>query len=207
MTRARRLHHSSDGPGQRGFTVVELMMSLAVLVVGIGGIIAMQKVTVSTNLHAKSLATATRIAQAWQDQLMTEGSLWTQSTGITNTTWLKFASSSPGTWVRPTWTGTVSSGNGLVQPFGAAFDALGNPLVDASVAQAHFCVHILLQPVYPIAGRLGMIRTTVRVLWPRVQGTYPTTNFCATTQNPALIGAEIENYHSIYQTSAVRVRR
>ena len=53
----------------RGYTMVELMMALGILAIGVSGIIAMHKVTVAANQHAKNLAVASHIAQAWQEQL------------------------------------------------------------------------------------------------------------------------------------------
>lgn len=182
-------------------------MSLAVLAIGLAGIIAMQKVTVSTNLHAKSLATATRIAQAWQDQLMTESSLWNRQNGLLYTPWLGLASTAEGTWKRPSWSGAATSGSGLVQPFGAGFDALGNPVTDPNITQAQFCAHILLQPVYPLNSGLGVVRITVRVLWPRATGSFASTHFCSPDSDVDELGADIQNFHVIYQTSAVRIRR
>ena len=79
----------------RGYTIVELMMSLSVLAFGVTGVIAMQKVTVSSNRNAKDLAIATRIAEAWADQLATDASLWTVDVNGNSTrpstTWLKLA--------------------------------------------------------------------------------------------------------------------
>ena len=50
---------------QAGYTMVELMMALALLTVGVLGIVSLQRVTVVSNGHAKRLATAQRIAQTW----------------------------------------------------------------------------------------------------------------------------------------------
>src|SRR5690606_31396949 len=48
---------------ERAYTAVEVLMSLAVLAVGVTGIIATEKVTLTANVHAKNLAIATRIGQ------------------------------------------------------------------------------------------------------------------------------------------------
>ena len=56
----------------RGYTAVELMLSIGLFAIGVTGIIAMQKLTVVSNQHAKNLAIATNIAEAWLDQLATE---------------------------------------------------------------------------------------------------------------------------------------
>jgi type IV pilus assembly protein PilV len=187
------------------------MMSLAVLAVGVSGIIAMQKVTATTNLHAKSIATATRIVQAWQAQLMVDGSLWripqvqsgAQSTTLANlnnnTFWLKHQRTDA-TWFRPEYDTN--------RAFGAAFDALGNPVADANLAQAHFCVHLQVVPLTrlenPAETPNAALRVTTRVLWPRVQGT-PIANHCAADVDPVAVGNDTTNFHSIYQTIAIRI--
>ena len=184
---------------RRAFTVVELMMSLAVLAVGISGIIAMQKVTAMTNLHSKSVAIATRIANAWENQLLVDGSLWRRSisSSINSTIWLKSASAA-GTWIRPAYDAT----HGM----GAGFDALGNPVTETNIQQAAFCVHVQLVPVVPLTNLSNAtIRATVRVLWPRVQGDPGKTPFCSGAVAPATTGDDTENFHSIYQTTAIRV--
>jgi prepilin-type N-terminal cleavage/methylation domain-containing protein len=185
----------------RGFTVVELMMSLAVLTVGISGIIAMQKVTAMSNLHSKSVSVATQIANAWQDQLLTDGSLWKLQTGLAPTTWLNRVTGQANTWFRPAYDQS--------RRFGAAFDALGNPVSDSAIAQAQFCVHLQLAPVIALGPNdpgNATIRATIRVLWLRVQGT-PTggTSFCAPGANVTDVGSDTANYHSLYQTLAIRI--
>jgi hypothetical protein len=191
-------HHSAR---QLGFTVVELMMSLAVLTVGISGIIAMQKVTAASNLHSKSVAIATQIANSWQDQLLVDGSVWriTRPLSLNSTPWLINATT-PNVWFRPQFV--------AARQFGAAFDALGNPLADTEVAQAQFCVHVLLVPVVAALTDPGnaTYRATIRVLWPRPQSTQTeTVNFCALSNNPVTIGNATDRYHSLYQTFAIRV--
>ncbi len=183
----------------RAFTIVELMMSLALLAIGVAGIIAMQKVTVSSNQHSKSLAIATRVAQAWSDQLAADASLWTRSQGLTNTAWLSQVATTT-SWIRPAYNAN--------RGFGAAFDALGNPIdeqVDGALSSARFCVHIRLVPIYPVTGTLGLIRTSVRVVWPRYQGTEGAA-FCGTSRDVASLGASIDDFHFAYQTAAVRVQ-
>lgn len=183
----------------RGFTIVELMMSLAVLAVGISGIIAMQKVTAVSNMHSKSVAIATQIANAWQDQLLTDGTLWRSSIAPPNTIrWLR--SGGAGAWFRP----TEHAGS----RFSAAFDALGSPVTAANIQQAQFCVHLQLVPMLLNAAGPGndMIRATIRVLWPRAQGVQTgATNFCDASVNVEQIGKDTANYHTLYQTVAIRV--
>jgi type IV pilus assembly protein PilV len=183
---------------RRGFTIVELMMSLAVLAVGISGIVAMQKVTAMTNMHSKSVAIATQIARAWQDQLVVDGAMWRRSTSINSTNWLKYAAvDAP--FIRP--------GYEVQRQFGAAFDALGNPVDESSLDRAHFCVHLQLIPVVALTDASNAtVRATIRVLWPRAQGD-PMKGYCSPGGDPSpeTVGNDVTNFHSLYQTIAIRV--
>jgi len=179
---------------RRGFTVVELLISLTVFAIGVSGVIAAQHVTVAANQHAKNLAIATSVAQAWQDQLAADATLWTGQTGLANTTWLQAADNNLD-WFRPAFDATRN--------FGAAFDALGNVVTDANVAQAHFCTHVRLTMLYPQAGANGLMRAEIRVFWLRDGGT-GTSPVCSPAARVADIGAQPENYHFVYQTSALK---
>jgi prepilin-type N-terminal cleavage/methylation domain-containing protein len=181
---------------KRGFTIVELMMSLAVLTVGLSGVVAMQKLTAMTNLHSKSVAIATRVAEAWQSQLLVDGTQWRRSTQLTNTVWLQSADAAA-TWIRPAFD--------TRRAFGAGFDALGNPVAEANYEQAQFCVHLQLVPVVPFTDSANAtIRATIRVIWPRAQGNPGATHFCAPQAQPS-VADRTEDFHSLYQTIAIRV--
>ena len=181
-----------------GYTVVELMMALAVFGIGVSGIIAMQKVAAAANQHSRALSIATNIAQAWQDQLNMDASLSNRLNGFANTNWLNSVGGANlrANWSRPNYNANLG--------IGAAFDALGQALDDtnASLANAQFCVHVQLTRLYPAAVGIDVIRTEVRVIWPRTEGT--SANFCAMNSNVTAIADDFANYHSIYHVSAVR---
>lgn len=200
---------------RRGYTVVELMMALTILAIGVSGIIAMEKVTVAANRHAKSLAIASRIAEAWQEQLAADAAQWNHPSEKQNqrdldndTTWLKLVDSNPGQWVRPKWSDA--------RQFGAAFDALGNPISEggtssgaggasANLSQAVFCANIRLDWLYPDTSGNGLIRAEVRVFWVRGGMGGPVgKSFCATDTDPTAIGQAVTRYHFVYQTAAVK---
>jgi type IV pilus assembly protein PilV len=184
----------------RGYTLVELMMALALFAVAVLGIISMQRITVISNAHAKNVALAERIAQGWAGQLEMDASAWNTSAfpgGFLN---------SAGTWQRPTYV--------TARSFGAAFDALGNPLSDnaADTAKAAFCTHVRMSWLYPttlgIAGN-GMLRAEIRVYWPRDGETplNPATPFCSPSQTTVQardIGLATGPYQFVYQTVGVR---
>jgi prepilin-type N-terminal cleavage/methylation domain-containing protein len=182
---------------QRGYTLIELMMAIALFSVAVLGIISMQKITVMANMHAKSLATAQRIAQAWAGQLEMDATQWRSTlpaTGFLN---------GNGVWERPAYDAN--------RRFGAAFDGLGNPLSDNQLDRAHFCTHVRLSWLYRDtvgATGNGMLRAEIRVFWQREGETalYSTTTMCPTqtAQQAATIGLATNLYHFVYQTVGVR---
>ena len=185
---------------KRGYTIVELMMAIAVFAIGVSGIIAMQKVAAAANQHSRALSLATNIAQAWQDQLSADSSLFNAHLRLYKHGLADVYSSGNNRqagWKRPTYNQNLG--------IGAAFDELGTPLADTpgALANTQFCVHIRLTRLYPNSPGIEVVRTEVRVIWPRTQGTMSPT-FCSTTMAEATLAADTNNYHFLYQVSAVR---
>jgi hypothetical protein len=183
----------------RGYTVVELMMSLAVFATGITGIIAMQRATVTSNQHAKNLALATGIAQAWLSQLAADGTLWTNT--VTSTQWLSSIATADGQWQLPAWN--------VARGFGAQFNAFGAPVQ----ADGVFCAQIRLTWLYGDASAIkpegaagnGLIRSEVRVFWPR-DGVTRVTDDCTSTDQAKVdqVGAGTNVYHFVVQAAGIR---
>ena len=193
--------------GQAGYTMVELMMALALLTVGILGIVSLQRVTVISNGHAKNLAIAQRIAQTWATQLQMDASAWRANgtpPGLLTT------SAPDGVWKRPLY---------VTDRLGAAFDELGAPLDDDQAPNAAFCTHIRATWLYNNTGISGngLIRAEIRVFWRRdghgmdVDGIGNTAlksqEFCELPQNPAaaaVIGQDTSTFRFLYQTIGLR---
>lgn len=192
----------------RGYTVVELMMSLAVFATGVTGIIAMERATVSSNQLAKNVTIANAIAQSWLSQLKADGTLWTSQWAVTQTTWLSTIAGNDDVWQLPTYNAT--------RAFGPQFDGFGAP----TAANGAFCAQIRLTWLYGdksatqasgTAGN-GVIRTEVRVFWPREQPTLNQTTRFATdctngsqsTINGVAAGFTDGTYHVVVQSGAVR---
>lgn len=200
---AKRLSRSA----LRAYTVIELVMSLSVLAIGATGVIAMQKVAVSSNRHAKDMSLASRIAEAWADQLAQDGSIWTLTNAgastLSNTAWLNLANPSQTVdWFVPTYN--------TLRAFGPGFSALGAPLdPNRNASIIRFCTHLrfayLHSATKPNVGS-GVIRAQIRVFWPAEDSTVglPTparTNLCAVDN--ATLSANIGAFHVIYLTTSV----
>jgi len=190
---------------RRGYTAVELLMAISIFAIGVSGIIAMEKVTVSANQHAKQLAIATHVAEAWLDQLNTDAALWTHPSpgqnlsNITNAQWLSQAAAGNNTaWFRPAYSAQ--------RAFGAGFDIYGSPLPDTDVADQVYCTHIRLTWLYPETAGNGLLRAEVRVFWQRngQGGTVDGQALCAPGTAANLIEGAGQKYHFVYQTTAIK---
>jgi Prokaryotic N-terminal methylation motif len=184
-----------------GYTAIEVLMAMSVLAVGVIGIFSMEKVTISSNVHAKNLAIATHIAQGWLGTLETEAMRWDTSAGVlgTRTTWLGSGPTEPD-WFRPVFSGGAG--------YGPEFDELGNPVGQ----NGRFCVDLRLSPLNGATAEaegVGMRRVEVRVYWLR-DTAVPLASVTA-PQFPCQllpIKVNLENesrlFHFVYLSGAVR---
>jgi len=199
---------------RNGYTIVELMMSLVVLAIGTTGIIAMQRVVIESNRYAKNLATATRIGEAWGDELAADAQLWsttTNSSGLVtatvgNTDWLKNIGTL--SWFRPAYVAR--------RQFGPAFGPLGQTVDPATQGDlAQFCVDLRLGWLRPevnvgsgVSGD-GVIRAQIRVFWPREDVPAVATNPngrapCDPSNGPGADDSNLDFFNVIYLTTTVR---
>jgi len=182
---------------RRGYTIVELLMAMTVFAIGVTGIAAMQKITLASNLHAKKLAIATHIAQSWQERLTADTALWrSNSVTPTGTQWLANVGND---WVRAP---TNTAGT-----FGATFGPLGD--FTSSLNEAYFCVDIRLTNMTSTGANVirgnGLIRSEVRVFWPR-EGRESSSNasYCAPNVGATIGAGSEDDYHFVYDVAAVR---
>jgi hypothetical protein len=184
-----------------GYTAVEVLMSMSVLAVGVIGIFSMEKVAVSSNVHAKNLAIATHIAQGWLGTLEAEAMRWDTTPDVlaNRTTWLGAGLGQPD-WFRPDF----SAG----QAYGPQFDELGNPVGQ----NGRFCVDLRLSPLNgatAISEGTGMSRVEVRVYWLR-ETAVPLNSVTAPRfpcqMLPVKVSLENESrlFHFVYLSGAVR---
>lgn len=183
-----------------GYTAVEVLMSLAVMAVGVVGIIATEKVTLAANQHAKNLAIATHIAESWIGMLNAEASLW-GTDGLLNETRHPWLSQGAGTaaWFRPNYVEDLD--------FGPAFDAIGNPLSEND--NARFCVDLRLAPLTSTNTGGGMVRVEVRVMWLRDEpiisdGDDALSSACSMSSLDATATTATRAMQFVFMSSAVR---
>jgi hypothetical protein len=196
---AARARRNAARRRSAAYTAVEVLMSLAVLAVGVVGIIATEKVTLASNLHAKNLAIATRIAEGWLGMLEAESALWDKSGSFSDTTWL-LQGFGLGGWFRPDYSARLD--------FGPAFDALGNPVrTEDEDPNARFCVDVRLSQLTPSVVGGGLIRTEVRVVWLRNDGAIAgatATHACSVAAVTVDTPASSPLFHFVYMSSAIR---
>lgn len=191
----------------RGYTVVEVLVGISLLIIASSGVVALQKVTVQSNGHARETATASQIARTWVERLRTDATTWNHTkdsplnnyqSDINETVWLqRVALNANPTWFKPDWNLRGSPG----------FDIQGNDMALADLDKAFYCTHLRLAWMFP----QEVIRAEVRVVWQRSQGpggfgnvgvcdvNQAATNFDAVTPlNPPLA-----RYNFVYVTSSI----
>jgi prepilin-type N-terminal cleavage/methylation domain-containing protein len=160
----------------RGYTVIEVMMALAILAVGATGVIALQKVALIGNSNARIGDGARQVASTWAERLKLDALQWNDPMGIpditTDTRWIAqsgvYDAVNPpgkGQWILapevPNWSSPRADIQGADVP------------VDAPATNGVFCTH--LQMARAVQKPLSLVGTThpivvralVRVFWRR----------------------------------------
>jgi prepilin-type N-terminal cleavage/methylation domain-containing protein len=196
---------------RRGYTAVEIMLSIAVLGIGAAGVMTMQAASVQGNSDAHMLDMGSSIAREWIERLRRDSMTWTMPDDqnpnpnwASNTTLISQIglAANAGKWV---WPAPPTGGaNTVADPgYGRAFDILGRDLALPAAAQPGivFCTNIrgdwLVQD--------QLIRAEVRVYWLRQLFAAPTSTFCATTEDLTTTGTAgaAQVYHFIYAATAI----
>jgi Tfp pilus assembly protein PilV len=185
----------------QGFTAIEVLIAMTLMIVGAAAVMSMQKASIQGNLDARKTDLANSIARIWVERLQRDAMQWTPTTvsaqnpGGTNLTLAKLLTHAGGGWFLPSdYMGSSPETSSF------AFDILGRDLASADIAaSAIFCVNV--RETWLVQNQL--LRADVRVLWPRAINSAPA-QFCSVAlpdQPEAVVGAPI--YHAIYTTTAV----
>jgi len=204
----------------RGYTAVEVLISMTLLAIGAAGVIAMQKAAVQGDHDARQLDMANAIAREWMERLRRDATLWTPADvagqvpppNLANAQLVQLLGGGGqlSAWYLPLTRIAPNGGQNDVESPG--FDILGRDLPVAQLGQAQqaaewttglmFCTNVRITPLTPDQ---ELLRAEVRVFWPRQM--YTTMNPGDCTQNPPAswdLAPPTDQYHFLYLTGAVR---
>jgi hypothetical protein len=187
----------------RGYTAIEVMMSITLLMVGAIGVMAMQRAAVQGNADAREVDVASSIARAWLDRLERDATLWTPSAVSV----IPPANLSAATLVNENLNGVwfvpqsrLAAGGGQNDYESPGFDILGQDLDSLTAAGLRYCVNLRLTP---LTTDQTLIRAEARVFWPRNLTVAADANYC--NQAPAAtLDEDTQKYHFVYAVTALR---
>jgi prepilin-type N-terminal cleavage/methylation domain-containing protein len=193
----------------RGFTAIEIMLSIAVLGIGAAGVMSMQRASIQGNADARMLDLGTAIARGWVERLRRDAATWTmpdesggtQNWSSPNTVWIGAIGAAPGTWITPpmqTWSNGSFSGvnSPAADILGRDVQGVGAPV--SSYPNAVFCTQ--LRGDWLVQDQL--LRAEVRVYWLRQLFAAPSGSFCAADTPSSANAGQV--YHFIYAATAMR---
>jgi len=192
-------------PRRAGYTLIEVMMSVAIMTVGAVGIMALAQSTTRGNVTAREITTATQISRTWLERLRRDAVNWTQpgqpltppTVYLSNT---PVAATGMGNWFAPV--PPPASGES------SAFGYLGADTTAA--ANMYFCTNV----------RLGWsinqqaIRADVRTWWHRTDANAARNLFANCNGGPGgegAISAELTSpaprLRAVYASTLIRRSR
>jgi prepilin-type N-terminal cleavage/methylation domain-containing protein len=188
MTRRRR-------KSQQGYTLIEVMMAVAIMTVGSVGILSLHQATTRGNRLARETSTAVDLNRLVLERAHRDALMWNASGAVTSTELLSnVATSGLGAWVNPSL--TIGS---------HAFDYQGNDTT--TVADMYFCSNIR---VSWIIGQ-DAARVDSRVWWRRSGASNPPPSSWNCNTAPATITAELAadapRIHAVHSSTVVRWTR
>lgn len=202
MMRARR----SKRARSRGFTVIEVVVAMGLMMVGMMGIFALQKHTIMTNSISRQRSIAYQVAQTWIEYLKQDALInWTQageqdgvpaSVAIGGTAWLSAVNAAPNIFQQ------IPQSNVQRLPTNA-YDFRGFPIAGGvwngnvpAGTSPWFCASF--RPAWVYLGRA--LRVDVRVFWPRPQGG----NLVVDCIDPAPNGGLPARFMSVYLSTVIK---
>lgn len=142
-----------------GYTMVEVMMAMAILTAGAAGIFALQQAATNGNMEAREMTIATSVARTWLERLKRDALYW--NTGASTAAVLPLARTRyllnvPAVGTAPAWMTPAAFVDSR-----ASFDHYGREI--ALGADVRYCAQYRLEWV-----NVGQaIRADVRVWWHR----------------------------------------
>jgi type II secretory pathway pseudopilin PulG len=185
------LRPTASKPGARGFTAVEVLIAMTIMIIGASAVMSMQKASVLGNLDARKTDIANSIARTWVERLQRDSMQWTlpspSDPATSNFTNAKLLNHLDAGWFLP---------SDYLDGTSYAFDILGRDLPLKDIGSAQFCVDVQLTTL--VTSQL--FRAQVRVSWPRGISSAPA-SFCSAALDKQ---PDTTMYHSIYVTTAIK---
>jgi type II secretory pathway pseudopilin PulG len=194
----------------RGYTVIEVLLAMTVLMIGASAVISMQKASMQGNLDARKTDVANGIARMWLERVRKDAMSWTTPGASIATS--NFASAAllghAGTgWFLPVDYLPATSGYASISP---GFDLLGRDVqsvagLTSTTNPPLFCVHLQETVLASNATTAtdNLMRVDLRVVW--VRGISPT--YAIGPCDTSVVTAKLPDpslYASLYMTTAVR---
>ncbi|HSY24723.1 MAG TPA: prepilin-type N-terminal cleavage/methylation domain-containing protein [Polyangiaceae bacterium] len=187
----------------RGFTVIEILIAMTLMMIGAAAVMTMQKTAIQANLEARKTDVANSIARMWVERLRRDAMQWTYvpGNGSASTITSNAALITQTAWTFPTAEQNLN--NPPAPTMSPGFDILGRDLASSDTGTySNFCVNIQITPLTTTTPAL--LRADVRVFWPRgISGAPP--SFCSVVDQGLATGTDTQLYHSIYVTTALSV--
>ena len=187
---------------RRGYTLIETMMALAILISGAAAIMALHQASTHANMEARELSTATHIARTWIERLRRDSLSWVgqpgqpfSATQLANT---RYLSAVPDAGTAPVWFRPVPlAGTGE----SASFDFYGNDAPGGSTETqlVHFCTDARLEWLF--VGQA--MRADVRVWWARHQRSTGGADvpFADCSEVPAETADDLLRFHFVHAST------
>jgi type II secretion system protein I len=197
-----------------GFTLIEVMVALAVMTISAMALMSMQGQAARANGHARDLTAAAQIAQTVIERLKMDALAWRSIVpgvnDITTTQWLNATGQgNPGDFitftVKPPF---VRGGNSVT--ISNAFNQFGEDVVVAGasadqLASVKFCTSLRLLWIY---NTNRVLRADVRVWWTKEVPTRAILDDFASCadDNARLLpgGLRYNDYHTVYLSTVIR---
>jgi type IV pilus assembly protein PilV len=196
--------HRRGARRRRGFTIIEVVVAMGVMVVGIMAVVSLQQHTVQINSLARQMSTANQIAQTWLERMKQDAQRWNEPgnpepgavpspvQALAQTQWLQAVNAAPGRF-QTVPSSAASSG---------VFDFQGNEIVLGEAGVPFFCVGY--KPAWVYIGHA--IRVDVRVFWPRERASAIVN--CVDTDTPLNPGGPlVDRFHIVYLSTVIKHTR
>jgi len=154
---------------RKGYTLIEIMISVVIMTIGAAGIMAMQGASARSNQDAAQTSLAINFATSWMERVKRDARMWTAtgSGSLAATRYLsEFTKTGESKWFLP----QTDTTNFPSESAAASVMGFETPLVvpaGSGLPIPYYCVNMRLTTAHQTGGNLDALRVDVMVWWPR----------------------------------------